>query len=127
MRFLDQLNLCILQNCSHSCNVNDVSSIWRVTRLYNPPLLLKTFLIIHEVALPQIIRTISLVQAAQSFQKCPSAFTKSDPRASIHGNSSMKSIFLPFILGNPLLDSTRVRSILNASNQFCGFPHLGNP
>jgi hypothetical protein len=62
----------------------------------------------HEVADPHTISTISPRQAAQEFQKCSNAGMKRDLGVSNHGNSSMKTIFLPV--------GREERSFLSSSN-----------
>ena len=48
---------------------------------------------IHEVALPQTMSTMSLRADAQPFQKCSSAGMNPDRWVSIQGSSSIKTIF----------------------------------
>ena len=76
--------------------------------------------ITHDVADPQITRTISIRAEAHPFQKWSSAPTKSDLAVSIHGHSSRKTTFRPSPF--PMSDS---RSKSNASYQSFGFGQRG--
>ena len=79
-------------------------------------------LIIHDVALPQTIRTISFRIVAHEFQKCSSALTNLEHGVSSHGNSSRKTTFFPSPSEYRCLASNA-----NASDQFFGFSKSCNP
>ena len=72
-------------------------------------------LIIHEVALPHTISTISLRIVAQAFQKWSNALINFTQGVSIHGSSSINTTFLPS--GR---DSRCFSSNENASRQLVG-------
>ncbi len=65
--------------------------------LYNPPLLRNILFIIHDVALPQMIRSISFLAEAHPFQKCSKAGINRELRASIQGSSSRNMILRLFL------------------------------
>ena len=109
---------------SHSRSVNGTSFTRRVSLPRRPPLSFRSFLLIHEVALPQTINTISFSRraVAQPFQKLSKAPIRFPLGVSIHGSSSMKSTFFP---AGALLMNCFSNS--KASIQLFGMLHLAMP
>ncbi len=88
--------------------------VW-VMRLWSPPWLLTTLLIIHEVAEPHTMSMRRFMLTPVVFQKCPSALTKPEFWVSKHGNSSMKTTMRPLV--DLFFCWSRFDSCSKASNQ----------
>ena len=114
----------VLANFSHSLSVKGSRWMVQVSLLCRPPWLLMILFVIHDVELPQTIKTMScsLRAVAQAFQKCSSALTNPDLGVSIHESSSRKMIFF---LSSEFCK--KVCNAVNASLQFLGTGCFGAP
>ena len=103
-----------------SASVKGRTYIFCVTRLCKPPLFFRIFLVSHDVADPQTMKTRLFCVTAQLFQKCSIAEMRLLPRESSHGNSSIKTMCLPFAGRS----SNRFCNLSEASSHVRGFVYF---